>query len=473
MPGTTSNGSPPTANGNGTAPRGSVTHLATLSEAIRTKTTLLTKSLNEKHLDAPSFKLGGSTSFALDELDLPDKATRNELIALTKELHDLLVGPKDTLKNLAWNSVSYIPLEVICEFRVAEAVPPTGSIPYADLALKIEHLTGIKVIVSDLKCILRLAMANYLFSEPIPNHVAHSRSSLLMLEDPSVASWVGMFTTDLLRPIVNTVEAMKKWPGSQEPNETGVNIAYRNNTPFFEFVQSDQTRMKRYGLAMKAHGDRDGFDLTHTINGYPWAELGAAKVVDIGGSQGHVAFALAEAFPQLSFIVQEKPQLRTEKAIGQVPEHLADRVTLTAHDCFNPQPVEAKVYFFRHVFHTFSDKYAVATLKALVPVMKPGARVVINDYVLPQPGILPQSDEKSVRIMDQLMRTVCNAREREAVDWESLFEQADSRFRWKGATKTAGRLSFIEAVWEEEARVPSTTGCDRLVVAVTQEVEGS
>lgn len=99
-------------------------------------------------------------------------------------------------------------------------MPPTGSISYTDLAAKIEDLTGINVIVSDLKCILRLAMANDLFSEPSPNHVAHSRSSLLLVEDSSVASWVGMFTTDLLRPIVNTVEAMKKWPGSQEPNET-------------------------------------------------------------------------------------------------------------------------------------------------------------------------------------------------------------------------------------------------------------
>ncbi len=104
MPGATSDNFPPTTNGNGAAvPRSSVTHLAALSDAIQKKTALLTSSLHEKHLDAPSFELGGSTSFALDQLDLQDKTTRNELIALTRELHDLLVGPKDALKNLAWN----------------------------------------------------------------------------------------------------------------------------------------------------------------------------------------------------------------------------------------------------------------------------------------------------------------------------------------------------------------------------------
>lgn len=104
MPGTTSASFPPTINGNGTVtPRSSVTHLSVLSEAIQTKTTLLANSLNAKHIDAPSFELDGSTSFPLDKLDLQDKTTRSELIALTKELHDLLVGPKDALKNLAWN----------------------------------------------------------------------------------------------------------------------------------------------------------------------------------------------------------------------------------------------------------------------------------------------------------------------------------------------------------------------------------
>ncbi|KAJ6779632.1 hypothetical protein PWT90_06494 [Aphanocladium album] len=426
MSSSTSESFPPITTGNGSS--SSVTHLANLASAIQTKTASLANSLSEKNLEAPSFDLGGAASFPLATLDLQSKTTRNELIALTRELHDLLVGPKDTLKNLAWNSVIYIPLEAICELRIAEAVPTTGSISYTDLAADIEALTGIKVIVSDLKCLLRLAMTNDLFSEPTPDNVAHSRSSLLMVEDPGVASWVAMLTTDLLRPIVNTVAAMKKWPGSQEPNETA--------------------RMKRYGLAMESHGDREGFDLSHTIEGYPWSELGTARVIDVGGNQGHVSFALAEAFPQLSFIVQDRPELRTEKTIGQVPEHLASRVQLAAHDCLTPQTAEADVYFFRHVFHVFSDKYAVTALKSLIPVMRPGARVIIHDYVLPAPGILSRSDEKSVRTMDLLMRTVCNAREREVSDWKSLFAQADPRFQWKGATKTAGKLSFIEAVWE-------------------------
>lgn len=100
----TSNNNPHATNGNGTGPHSSVTHLAALAEAIQTKTASLTNSLSEKHLEAPSFDLGGEAIFPVAQLDSASAATRNELIALTQELHDLLVGPKDTLKNLAWNA---------------------------------------------------------------------------------------------------------------------------------------------------------------------------------------------------------------------------------------------------------------------------------------------------------------------------------------------------------------------------------
>lgn len=67
---------------------------------------------------------------------------------------------------------------------------------------------------------MRLAIANSIFQEPKIGSVAHNRASLLLLEDESLASWTAFYTMDLLAPISQTVAAMKKWPGSQETNET-------------------------------------------------------------------------------------------------------------------------------------------------------------------------------------------------------------------------------------------------------------
>jgi hypothetical protein len=111
-------------------------------------------------------------------------------------------------------------LHAIYAFKIAEAVPRVGCISYDHLSREIQRVSGFNVPAAELRRLLRLAMANSIFCEPEPLHVAHNRTSLVMLEDESLASWVGFYTVDILLPVGNTVPAMQKWPGSQDPTET-------------------------------------------------------------------------------------------------------------------------------------------------------------------------------------------------------------------------------------------------------------
>jgi hypothetical protein len=117
----------------------------------------------------------------------------------------------------------------------------------------------------------------------------------------------------------------------------------------------------------------------------------------MGGNQGYVSIAIAEKFPKLKFIVQDTPGMRTPSTIGKVPDALRGRVSLTTHDFFTPQTVEAEVYFFRWIFHGFSEKYCIKILQALIPALKKGARILINDGILPEPGVAGYVEEKSMR----------------------------------------------------------------------------
>jgi hypothetical protein len=339
------------------------------------------------------------------------------------------------------------------EFKVAEAVPLEGSISYEDLATKVQELNnGLKIPVLNLRCLIRHAMTNRIFYEPAKGFVAHTRTSRLLLEDAHLASWVGFMCNDLWLPIANVVSAMKKWPGSEESTETGVNMAYDQSLPFFDFIQKDPALSKRYNLAMQAHGGGEGFSLAATVNGYPWGDLGDATVVDLGGNQGYVSIAIAEAFPKLKFIVQDTAGMRTPGTIGKVPEALTSRVQLTAHDFFTPQPVVgADVYFFRWIFHGFSDKYCVKILQALAPAMREGSKVVINDGTLPEPFTLGYIEERSMRTMDVFMQVTVNGREREIDDWMELFRLADERYKFLKAWKPQkSRMWMIEAGWAGE-----------------------
>lgn len=36
---------------------------------------------------------------------------------------------------------------------------------------------------------------------------------------------------------------------------------------------------------LQSHGQREGYNLSHTVSGYPWAKLGEATVVDVRNMQ--------------------------------------------------------------------------------------------------------------------------------------------------------------------------------------------
>ncbi|PVH87919.1 S-adenosyl-L-methionine-dependent methyltransferase [Cadophora sp. DSE1049] len=417
--------------------------LTELANVIAESTKIITQYLESKNLSAPSFDVDGLTELSISPADKEAYSARSKLVAATKELHDLAVGPKESLRHLAWDSVNSLSLRAVYHFKIAESVPIEGDISYDALSEKVN------VDVTNLRRLVRHAITNHIFREPQPGYVAHTSSSRLVAEDGQLQAWVGFFSEDLLLPIGNTVDAMDKWPGSQEPRQTGFQVANHTEDNFFEHFAKNPDRLKRYGTAMAANAASEGYHVKHVVENYPWESLGEATVVDLGGSQGHVSVAIAEKFPSLRFVVQELPSMRPPHVVGTlVTPELESRVALTTHDFFTPQPVSADVYYFRWIFHNWSDAYAIKILQNLVPALKPGARVLLNDGVLPEPGTVGGMEEKSIRTMDLLQFVTVNGREREIADWKSLFQKADQRFEFVKAWKPEkSHMWLIEAVW--------------------------
>ncbi|KAK4167528.1 O-methyltransferase-domain-containing protein [Cladorrhinum sp. PSN259] len=439
-----------------------VTRLTFLANEISKNTSIITEYLTSKSLPATSFDPAGLAELPIPlEETIPFKA-RLDLASATKELYDLTLGPKQSLRDLVWDLTNTLPLRFIWEFNVPACVPLDNPISFSDLTARISATNNnIPLQVTNVRRLLRHAMTNRIFCEPTKGYVAHTRSSLLLLQDELVKNWTGLFAGDLWLPTALTVDAMRKWPASDESSQTGVNLAYGHAEPFFDWVHSDPVRANRYNLAVQAHGNAAGYDLKHVIEGYPWGDLPdnkdkgeeGAKVVDVGGNQGYISFAIAEKFPSLRFVVQDHAGMRTPETIGKgVPEELKGRVELTTHDFFEPQPeVGADVYFFRMIFHGFSDKYCIRILKALVPAMKNGAKVVIIEGSMPEPGTAGYLEERSCRTMDLISLIAVNARVREADDWTYIFADVDSRFKVNRVWKPEGSaMSFIEAEWTGE-----------------------
>jgi len=263
-------------------------------------------------------------------------------------------------------------------FKIANIFPTTETSTFADIA----KASGIPE--SDCRRLLRHAMTFYIFSEPSPGVVAHTASSKALAEIPPVGSFIGFVAEEMLPASTRLVDAMQKWPDSGEPNETGFALISDTDVPMMQVISADSRRAEQIGNAMSFLGSRPGENVRHLIENFPWDDV--KLLVDVGGAKGTVGIEIARHAPEITIVVQVKPEVIKGTTL---PEDLQGRVELMGHDFFMGQSVKgADIYLLRNVLHDWSDKYAASILGNLIPALKKGARVLVNDRCLPPPGAI-------------------------------------------------------------------------------------
>ncbi|KAI3325057.1 S-adenosyl-L-methionine-dependent methyltransferase [Xylariaceae sp. AK1471] len=358
-----------------------------LASRIATNTNKVNDYLVAHNLPTPSFDVDGAqyTLIPKDELDV--ERARIAIIDDTLELRRLALGPREYL--MSYTHDELISQQATTRFRIAHSFPVGREASFAEIAAA----TGLPEDV--VRRLIRHAIIKDIFQEPRPGIIAHNAVSRLLAEDQVTHDWVAASTDDLWQAAAQTCNALEKWPGSEEPNET--------------FPE----RARRFGNAMKSFTEGTGFELDHVVEGYPWGDLKDGTVVDVGGSRGFASFAIARKFPSLSFVVQDLEPVR-----------------LMAHDFFTEQPIAGA-----DVNH--------------IPALKSGAKIIINDNVLPQPGSMSKWQEDRLRSMDLTMTEIQNSREREVDDWARLLKTADIRFEFLEAKQPPGsNLWLVVAEWK-------------------------
>ncbi|KAL0259111.1 hypothetical protein SLS55_006616 [Diplodia seriata] len=418
-----------------------MSRLSELTAIIQQETAKIEHYFAANGLPDLSFDPHAPLDFPVPASNAEIQQARRTVINATQQLHDLMVGPSESMRWLAWSYNDNLSLQAVYNFRIPHAVPLDRAISFDDLA------AAVNVDVVNVKRIVRHAITNRVFCEPRDGYVAHTAASMALL-DPTLSDWVGLCSSDFFPAAARTVDAMQKWPGSQEPTQCGFSVAWDIDVPMFVEIGRNPARAKRFGRAMHSLTGGEGYEVDYLVNGYPWDALGKATVVDVGGSHGFVPVALAKRFPDLRFVVQDLPKTVADGP-AHIPPEFADRIEFQAHDFFTEQPVAgADVYFFRWIFHNWSDKYCEKMLKCLIPALKPGARILVNENILPKPGTENPWDEKIIRSMDMTMLQLLNARERAEDDYAELFQRTDARFKFLGVKRPEGsRTCTIEAIW--------------------------
>ncbi|KAF2659757.1 putative O-methyltransferase [Lophiostoma macrostomum CBS 122681] len=412
----------------------STSRIAELSAIIASQTEVLDEYLQNQGLPAPSFSVD-APSDAFGQSDAIIAKAKTDVVEASIKLRQLLEGPV----KLLLPECNFAPLAAIHRFKIASHVPLSGTTSFADLARKCNLLEN------DLCRIIRYAaIHHHVFCEPEKGFVAHSAASKMLAESEMVRNLMGLQYGECWPAHARAVDAMSQ--RSEEPNISGYALANGTSLNTFEFFAQNPERARGFAAAMSGTSPAS-LDALATY--FDWQSLPeGGTVVDVGGANGHVSCHLARAFPHLRFVVQDMPEVAAG-AQEKIPEELCGRVSVVGHDMFTEQTVkEADVYLLRYVLHDWPDKYCIKVLKSLVPALKKGARVVIQDHLLPEPGTLPLLQEMQLRSMDAIMLSLFNSRERGADDWKSLFQQANADYGFFSATRIKeGASGIIQVEW--------------------------
>ncbi|KAJ8064638.1 hypothetical protein OCU04_006961 [Sclerotinia nivalis] len=361
--------------------------MAQLAANISKNTEILDHYLQVHNIPPLSFDKGApiDLKFPAEILQAQDAIFESSV-----ELQALVKGPIANIRNQTMPHCNLIPLQAIIRFGIATSFPIEAKASYK----QISEVCGLNEV--ELRRLLRHAMTNYIFHETDEGLVVHTASSRVLAEKPAFRDFIGMVCDEMWPAASRTVDAMVKWPGSQEPTHTGFAIANNIENTLFSELGKHPSRAKRFGSAMVMVNSEVGFEASHILHAFPWWDS-IETFVDVGGSLGEISITLANHFPKLHCTSQDLPVVVAHARLS-VPQDISDRVTFMAHDFFTRQPVVgADVYLFRCVLHNHSDKYCVEILRCLVPALKPGARIIIAESVVPLPGQVSKYKEWLIR----------------------------------------------------------------------------
>ncbi|KAI9645308.1 hypothetical protein NHQ30_006044 [Ciborinia camelliae] len=168
-------------------------------------------------------------------------------------------------------------------------------------------------------------------------------------------------------------------------------LAAGTPVPFYDAIGRNIELAKRFGSALVAEEARFGLSPKHLATIYPWHTLHQSSlIIDVGGCTGKVSLELASALfdCKFKFVVQDRKEvisLATDMIESTNVEFgVGKSVELMAHDFFKPQPVKcADVYLLRLILHNWSDNDCLEILRNLVPALKHGTKILVNEIVMP------------------------------------------------------------------------------------------
>ncbi|CZR61327.1 uncharacterized protein PAC_11223 [Phialocephala subalpina] len=253
--------------------------------------------------------------------------------------------------------------------------------------------------------------------------------------NPDHRAFNNLMFVDIIPSIMAMPRTLAEHNYKAPTKETGTPYKWAHGEELWTWLGSHPDRALNMVAGMRSHnaGNVSG-------DAYPWGqELGKlglkyedVVIVDIAGGQGHIMEEVRKRNPEIKgrFIVQDLPS--TFEAVAGPPEG----VEFMSYDIFTPQPVkDAHIYYYRHIFHDWSDADCTTFLEQVVPVLKaqPKSKLLLVDLVLPDTNVTMQEAIRDISMFP------IGGLERNETQWKELLAKSGLKIKkiWRGSEPEA------------------------------------
>ncbi|KAL4930346.1 S-adenosyl-L-methionine-dependent methyltransferase [Aspergillus undulatus] len=347
------------------------------------------------------------------------ESSRTEALASVTKLQRALEKPKDAILKLSYQPMVFMALKVAHDMNIFPVLAKaTSPVPVKELAAA---KPADPLLV---RRIMRLLVSFDIVEEPEPSAYLPTAISKEMINRPTIGTVESLFCE--FGPILQkTPEYLSatNYRNPEDPLRSPLQYTHNVKEDGFTWLCQHPDALTRFNNFMEGQRANrvhwgDWFPVEERILTGADTNPERALIVDIGGGLGHDLKLFQKRFPNGpgKLVLEDLPSVIDEAA----PELKAAGIEGVKYDFFKaPNPVKgARVYYFKFVFHDWSDETARVLLNYVIAAMEPGySKLVIEEY------ILPDKDAQFLHgTTDMAVMMFCSGLERTRQQWKTLLE---------------------------------------------------
>ncbi|MCA8912830.1 MAG: methyltransferase [Planctomycetes bacterium] len=307
-------------------------------------------------------------------------------------------------------------ISAVASMDVADALKD-GPLYYTDLAA---------VVGADQRAlhrVMRMLVSVGIFDEPTPGSFGLNELSDLLRSDVHGS----------LRDMAVMITSESHWvPWGELENilrtgDSGPQHAFGKD--LFSWFQ-DQSNREQWEIFNAAMTSFSGAVAKAAVEAYDFSRFN--RIIDVGGGHGYFLRSLLNEAPEANGVLFDLPGV-IESAIK------FDRMEPVDGDFFLYVPDGGDCYTLKNILHDWDDEKCVQLLKNIANAMKPSARVLVIESVMPD-----SAEPHPAKFMDVNMLAMTEGGcERTLNEYSVLLDKAGLRL--KEVYPTPGAVSIIEA----------------------------